>query len=541
MRKMTTPQATESPDFELLDRYVVERDEAAFRILVERHADHVHSVALRVTASKVLAEDITQAVFVRLAQKAAVLPQRVPLAAWLHRTGRSLAIDTIRAEERRKKREHAAFLANPAETTRKSPVWAELAPVIDELVDRLPALDRDILLLRYYDNRSLQSIGCEHGLTEDTTGKRAARALEKLRVMLGKRGILTSTIALETLLPAHAAVPTSQTLALAIVSAIRNVAPAAPGIFNSILITTMTAKTITATVATIVLLGSAAYLTVGNYKTPGNSNGRPTEADADSRRTASAMNKETQGRERMHYPLRSQRSADSRATAAPPSGIGPIAWNTAGNILEQLSNGKFLLNEHTALPADKIKELQKVLGLDDAAVTMIFKLVSERTASEEKRSAGFLQQQLAESSDLQTLFALGEQKKVGDLTPEQDALRDEIGGRYADLFGNFQKELMPWYDDYAFLDDVKGTLQPADAAGFDSFVQTQSEAIREAQAFEKSQELSTRLNLDREQRQAIHEEISNNNPDAIASHLRPEQLEIYDRMQNEKTLNIRTR
>jgi RNA polymerase sigma factor (sigma-70 family) len=543
-KKMTTPQDDESADRDLLDRYVAGRDEEAFRILVQRHAGHVHSVARRVTASSDLAADVAQAVFVRLAERAAFLPRRVPLAAWLHRTGRSLAIDLVRAEVRRKKLELAASLSTAMDPLpQKSTSWADLAPVIDELVDRLPPLDRDILLLRYYDNRSLGSIGRQHGLTEDTAGKRAARALEKLRTMLGRRGIVTSTAALELLLPAHAAVPASQALTLTIVSATRGVAPAIPGFLASTILTMTTKTIVTTAAAAAVLLGSAAYLAVGHVPGPRGSSGSPKlpAAGVSGAGPVTGISPSPSPSESATRPPRERRpAAPGRTPASPPAGIDPVAWRAAAGILEQLSDGKFLLNGKAALPPDKLKQLQGVLGLDDAAVASISGLIADRVAAEEKRSADFLHQQMAASTDLQELFALSEQQKTGTLTPEQDARRNEIGSHYADVFGDFQKGQAAWYDDPGFLDSVKGKLQPGDAAGFDSFVQEQSDAIHEAEAFAKSQDLATQLNLDKDQRQAIYEEISNNNgdPDAIASHLRPEQVQIYNQIKGGKKLFI---
>ena len=79
-------------DRSLLDRFAATRDEAAFRALVTRYLGQVHGVALRVTGNADLAADMAQATFIRLAERAATLPADLSLAAWLHRTVRSLAL-----------------------------------------------------------------------------------------------------------------------------------------------------------------------------------------------------------------------------------------------------------------------------------------------------------------------------------------------------------------------------------------------------------------------------------------------------------------
>jgi RNA polymerase sigma factor (sigma-70 family) len=216
------------PDSTLLDRFAAHRDESAFRMLVDRHLDHVHSVARRVTGSEDLARDVAQSTFLRLAERAALIPRQLPLAAWLHQTSRSFAVNLVRAEERRKNREQRAM----NDLTMNAPpeaVWSQLAPVIDELVERLPSAYRDIILHRFYHDQSHAAVAAKLGLTEEAARKRSARALEKLRALLGRRGITTTTVALASLLPVHAAEPAPAALAGVVAAAAKGVVPLAKG------------------------------------------------------------------------------------------------------------------------------------------------------------------------------------------------------------------------------------------------------------------------------------------------------------------------
>src|SRR6187551_1204480 len=62
-------------DWELLDRFAAERDQEAFGELVRRHAPMVHRAAKRMLQRSAQdAEDVTQAVFLLLAQKATQVP-----------------------------------------------------------------------------------------------------------------------------------------------------------------------------------------------------------------------------------------------------------------------------------------------------------------------------------------------------------------------------------------------------------------------------------------------------------------------------------
>jgi len=78
-------------DWKLLCEFVSGDSERAFQELVNRHINLVHSVAFRQVQDSQLAEEVTQAVFILLARKAARLKEATVLAAWLYRTTRFVA------------------------------------------------------------------------------------------------------------------------------------------------------------------------------------------------------------------------------------------------------------------------------------------------------------------------------------------------------------------------------------------------------------------------------------------------------------------
>src|SRR5262249_18796492 len=75
-------------EFALLQEYARSRSQEAYRQLVERYAGLVYAAARRQVRDKHLAEDVTQAVFVVLAQKAGTIRPGRPLSAWLLTTTR---------------------------------------------------------------------------------------------------------------------------------------------------------------------------------------------------------------------------------------------------------------------------------------------------------------------------------------------------------------------------------------------------------------------------------------------------------------------
>jgi RNA polymerase sigma factor (sigma-70 family) len=179
-------------DAELLAAYVTQRSEEAFAVLVERHVALVYSSALRQVRTPHLAEEITQAVFIILAQKAGRLQQETLLAGWLCRTARFTACTALKAEHRRHQREQEAHM-NSLLHENELDVWPQIAPLLDAAVAELKEADRNAIILRYYQQKSLEEVGRALGLNADTAQKRVARALDKLRALFVKRGVTLTT------------------------------------------------------------------------------------------------------------------------------------------------------------------------------------------------------------------------------------------------------------------------------------------------------------------------------------------------------------
>jgi hypothetical protein len=81
--------------------------------------------------------------------------------------------------------------------------WEQLRPVLDEVMHQLRETDREAILLRYFENQPFAEIGARCGLNENAARMRVDRALEKLRGLLARRGVMTAA-ALASVISAHA-------------------------------------------------------------------------------------------------------------------------------------------------------------------------------------------------------------------------------------------------------------------------------------------------------------------------------------------------
>lgn len=242
-------------DQQLLRDYAERRSETAFAELVRRNVDLVYSAALRLVRDAHLAEDVTQGVFLALAQNAGQLADRPSLSGWLHGTTRNLAANAVRSEVRRHAREQEAAAMNELLAAEPGDDWQRIAPNLDAALGELSESDREVLLLRYFKNQSLREVGQTLGTSEDTAQKRVSRAVDQLRGFLAKRGVRVGTSGLVVAVAANAVqaapVGLSVTISTAAALAGTTIATATVTATKAIAMTALQKTLLTAAVAAV--------------------------------------------------------------------------------------------------------------------------------------------------------------------------------------------------------------------------------------------------------------------------------------------------
>ena len=184
-------------DWDLLQQYVQTKSQPAFEELVRRHMGWIQSAAVRHVHDEHLAEDITQAVFLGLLQQAKRLHSGVAVPTWLFQVTRYSCTKALRARHRRQFHEQkAAAMKSESSETLSESEWRQLSPMLDELVSRLSKQDQEAILLRFYEQKSFAEVAEELGISEEAGKKRVQRAVDKLRQLIGKRGLACSAGAL---------------------------------------------------------------------------------------------------------------------------------------------------------------------------------------------------------------------------------------------------------------------------------------------------------------------------------------------------------
>ncbi len=182
----------ELDDQQLLREFAGSNSEAAFATLVARYVNLVYSTALRFSGNPHRAEEITQAVFIILARKAGGWRRGAILSGWLYQTARLTAANLVKGEMRRQRREQEAGMQSMLNEPEEA-AWEQIAPLLDDAMGRLGETDRNVVVLRFFENKTAREVAAALKLTEAAAHKRVNRALEKLRKFFARRGITSTT------------------------------------------------------------------------------------------------------------------------------------------------------------------------------------------------------------------------------------------------------------------------------------------------------------------------------------------------------------
>ena len=206
-------------DMSLLREYVDRQSEAAFAALVERHIGVVYCAALRQVRDPGHAEEVTQVVFILLARKADRLRPNTILSAWLYQTVRHAAADFRKKEFRRQQREQEA--CHMQSTSTDDSAWDQITPLLDEAMAALGEKDRNALILRFFEGKSLAEVGAALSIDSVTAQKRVWRAVDKMRRYFAQHGAVLSTATILTALSTRAvhAVPAGLAVTVAAAAA----------------------------------------------------------------------------------------------------------------------------------------------------------------------------------------------------------------------------------------------------------------------------------------------------------------------------------
>jgi RNA polymerase sigma factor (sigma-70 family) len=179
----------------LLDRFLARRDAAAFEALVARHGPMVLGVCRRLLRDPHDVDDAFQATFLVLVRKGGSLRRRDALGPWLYGVAYRVA---ARARSRAATRLEAGSLVDPADDGDSPGLLVERtedALALHEELARLPESYRAPVVLCYLEGLTHDEAAERLRWPVGTVRGRLARARDKLRERLERRGVGPAAIA----------------------------------------------------------------------------------------------------------------------------------------------------------------------------------------------------------------------------------------------------------------------------------------------------------------------------------------------------------
>ncbi len=183
----------------LLQRFVRSGDATAFSEIVRRHAGLVYGACVRVLGDADRAADATQETFFQFVRDAGRITGSLP--NWLHRVATGKAVDVVRRDSSRRRRE--AEYADLKQ--RQVGEWKELSPYVDQALDALDDEEREMLIRYFFEGRSMAEIAAAKGISHPTVSRRIEKGIGELRAQLHRRGLIVAGVALTSLLGENAA------------------------------------------------------------------------------------------------------------------------------------------------------------------------------------------------------------------------------------------------------------------------------------------------------------------------------------------------
>ena len=181
-------------DSELISLYI-RGNEKAFETLVHRHKSKVYTTIYLIVKDQYIAEDLTQDSFIKAVDtiKSGRYNEEGKFLPWIIRIAHNLAIDYFRRDKRYPSVvfEDGSSVFNTLDFSEDSietlQIRHETHEQLREMIQRLPDVQREVLVMRHYEDMSFQEIADTTGVSINTALGRMRYALINLRKQFSQR------------------------------------------------------------------------------------------------------------------------------------------------------------------------------------------------------------------------------------------------------------------------------------------------------------------------------------------------------------------
>jgi len=185
------------PDQELISRFL-NGNQQAIEVLISRHKDKVYTYIFLLVKDPVIAEDIFQDTFVKIVNSlvGGRYKDDGKFVSWTIRIAHNLTIDHFRKIKKSNEIQGDSFESYvlnskkyAADNVEEEIIKEQIRNDIRNLVDELPAEQKEVILLRHYGSLSFKEIAEQTGVSINTSLGRMRYALINLRKMIGEKNL----------------------------------------------------------------------------------------------------------------------------------------------------------------------------------------------------------------------------------------------------------------------------------------------------------------------------------------------------------------
>ena len=191
MRKELISDAT------LVSSYI-EGDESSLEILIKRHKQRIYSFIYSKVYDRDVAEDVFQDTFIKVIRtlKLGKYNEEGKFLPWVMRIAHNLVIDHFRKNNRMPKFQNSgdfsifSVLSDSSLNAEKAIIKEQVEEDVRRLIEELPADQKEVLVMRMYQDMSFKEISERTGVSINTALGRMRYALINMRKVIEKHNII---------------------------------------------------------------------------------------------------------------------------------------------------------------------------------------------------------------------------------------------------------------------------------------------------------------------------------------------------------------
>ena len=179
---MTTKMIKGLTDEQLVLQYQKTQDSAIFGEIYNRYYKKIFHTCLGVVKNREVAYDLTQDVIMKVMENLAKLENGFLLGLWINRIARNASITYVRSQQKGNEAPYQSYYESLQEDADDDSRQKQenLLDAMDQVMNALKEEERQILIMRYFEKRSVEEVRKTLGLGGSATKMRLARARKRM-------------------------------------------------------------------------------------------------------------------------------------------------------------------------------------------------------------------------------------------------------------------------------------------------------------------------------------------------------------------------